>query len=192
MPTGRPDWFGTIVSAGKHDSKYIPIAVTKDGVILAVMRGEYDELPVPIAVDEDGVMQAILTIGVVGVEDSSQVINAGAEITAFTITGKGSVYGGNIRTTEGPAQSGTIGKVKILLDGVDLGWQGATEMIAFGETGGQGFPLTLLCKQALGTGGTVRWALMRELRFKDSFVLKIKNNMSISRTYAWTMLKAII
>lgn len=192
MPSGRPDWFGTIVSAGKYDSQYVPIAVSEDGVILAIMRGEYDDLPVPIAVDEDGVMQAILTIGVVGIESSSVSINATTEVTVFTITGKGSIYGGNIWAAEGPAQSGKAATITILLDGVDLGSQEANNMIEYGETGGQGFPLTLLCKQRYVDGGHQRWALQRELRFKESCAFKIKNNQSVARLFAWTMLKAII
>ena len=39
MPSGRPDWFGTIVSAGKYDTQFIPIAVDASGALVALLKG---------------------------------------------------------------------------------------------------------------------------------------------------------
>lgn len=61
MATGRPDWFGTIVSAGKYNTTYVPIAVDVDGNLVSLMQGTYDSVLKTIAVDVDGVMLANLS-----------------------------------------------------------------------------------------------------------------------------------
>jgi len=60
MPSGRPDWFGTIVAAGKYDDTYLPIALDVDGFITATMKGAYDAVLKTIAVDSNGIMKANL------------------------------------------------------------------------------------------------------------------------------------
>lgn len=169
MASGRPDWFGSIVITGVHDSTFLPIAV-----------------------DADGVMQAILTAGVLSIEQDELIVGASSEVSIFTITGKGSLFGGLIWTTEGIAQNGYIGKVKIILDEIDLGWQDAGEMESYNEMAGMGFPLTLFCKQAYAEGGHVRWGLVNELRFKASCEFQLKNIMTVPRMWGYTVLKMVI
>lgn len=62
MPTGRPDWFGTIVAAGKYDTTFIPIGLDESGAILALMKGAYGSFLKTIAVDENSVMKANLSV----------------------------------------------------------------------------------------------------------------------------------
>lgn len=62
MASGRPDWFGTIVSAGKYDTQMIPMAVDENGALLALMKGAYDAVLKTIAVDTNGIMKANLSV----------------------------------------------------------------------------------------------------------------------------------
>lgn len=106
MATGRPDWFGTIVSAGKYNSTYVPIAVDENGNLVALMQGEYGTVLKTIAVDEDGVMLANLSAqdldfqtvrpayGESVVVNGSKVITAGNTISITTVSGRGVTLGG--------------------------------------------------------------------------------------------------
>lgn len=109
MPSGRPDWFGTIVAAGKYGDTYLPIALDVDGFITATMKGVYDAVLKTIAVDSDGIMKANLSVqdldfltvrpayGQVRRGTGSVSITADSTETIATITGKGLVIGGWFR-----------------------------------------------------------------------------------------------
>lgn len=127
MPSGRPDWFGTIVSAGKYDDTYVPIAVDVNGAILALMKGTYGETVKTIAVDSDGVMKANLTTqdldflsvrpvyGEAAIAASSQTVAASSSHTAVDVDGRGAILCGQIRW-EGTA-SRKAGQINLKIDG---------------------------------------------------------------------------
>lgn len=117
MSSGRPDWFGTIVSAGKYDTQMIPIAVDETGAILALMKGLYDTALKTIAVDSAGVMKAnlttqdldFLTVRPAYGEAIRKIgqceVSVGQTKAMITVTGRGVILGGTIlwaQTSENP------------------------------------------------------------------------------------------
>lgn len=135
MPSGRPDWFGTIVAAGKYDTTYIPIALDVDGFITATMKGAYDAVLKTIAVDSDGVMKANISVqdlaelimrpkyGSAAQESHSVTLTASGSNTLKTITGTGILYGGRIWTIDSDID--TADEIELWVDGVvfaDMNW----------------------------------------------------------------------
>lgn len=112
MASGRPDWFGTIVAAGKYDSTFIPIALDEDGFITATMKGAYDSALKTIAVGSSGVMKAnlsaqdldFLTVRPAYGEAVRLLGNASISLgnteTLVTVNGRGVILGGNIYWTQ--------------------------------------------------------------------------------------------
>lgn len=108
MPSGRPDWFGTIVAAGKYGTKYIAIELDESGAILALMKGAHDSVPKTIAVDNDGVMKANISVqdlaelitrpkyGAANAADVDLDDQAPGPIQCASISGKGMLYWGFI------------------------------------------------------------------------------------------------
>jgi len=108
MASGRPDWFGTIVAAGKYDTTYIPIALDVNGFITATMKGAHDSVLKTIAVDSDGIMKANLSVQdldfltvrpaygeAVRVLGNASIALGNIE-TLITVTGRGVILGGTI------------------------------------------------------------------------------------------------
>jgi len=110
MASGRPDWFGTIVAAGKYDDTYLPIALDAKGFITATMKGAYDAVLKTIAVDSDGVMKANIAVqdlatlimrpkyGAATMEAFSVACPGGQTTTLLTINAMGMIYEGHIYT----------------------------------------------------------------------------------------------
>ncbi len=108
MPSGRPDWFGTIVAAGKYDTTFIPIGLDETGAILALMKGAYDSVLKTIAVDSTGVMKANISVqdlaelimrpkyGAGTAGDIQVVCSAGTTTTLLTVNAKGMIYWGHL------------------------------------------------------------------------------------------------
>ncbi len=108
MPTGRPDWFGTIVAAGKYDTKYKAIALDESGAILALMKGAYGSFLKTIAVDENSVMKANLSVqdldfltvrpayGQARQDSGGELIPSGAPTRLKRVGGRGIIVCGRI------------------------------------------------------------------------------------------------
>lgn len=62
MPSGRPDWFGTIVAAGKYNSTFLPMAVDVNGNMIGLMKGDDSGTLRTLAVDGSGIMKANLSV----------------------------------------------------------------------------------------------------------------------------------
>lgn len=132
MPSGRPDWFGTIVAAGKYDTTYIPIALDVDGFITATMKGKYDTdaLLKTIAVDSAGVMKANISVqdldymtvrpGYGGADGYGAPITVPTAMltTLKTVTGRGVIYPSYVRWTA--AASRRAVETHLYVDGVSL------------------------------------------------------------------------
>ena len=112
MASGRPDWFGTIVAAGKYDTEYKAIELDESGAILALMKGAYDSVLKTIAVDSTGVMKANLTTQdldfltvrpaygeAVRVLGNASIALGNIE-TLIAVTGRGVILGGTIYWTQ--------------------------------------------------------------------------------------------
>ena len=131
MPSGRPDWFGTIVAAGKYDTTYIPIALDVDGFITATMKGLYDAVLKTIAVDSSGIMKANISV-----QDLDQLVvrmKYGAAqrkiisttaikndtTNVLTITDKGTVYWGYLYVDGTVTHN--VDSLIITVDGAEVG-----------------------------------------------------------------------
>ena len=111
MASGRPDWFGTIVAAGKYDTEYKAIELDESGAILALMKGAYDSILKTIAVDENNVMKANLSVqdldfltvrpayGQSRHSSGTKTVPSGTLTDLISINGRGVVYGGTISLT---------------------------------------------------------------------------------------------
>lgn len=201
MPSGRPDWFGTIVSAGKYDSEYVPIAVSKDGVILAMMQGAHDSVLKTIAVDSDGIMKANLSVqdldfltvrpayGAAEVEEGSQAISYTTTYTVVSISGRGVIYFGWIYT--GHPTMGNQEAIYVEVDGVEVlstSLLGVYQNEMFAPGSG------LLYIVGWDRHNT-RWraCFTPGLTFETTFELKIKGSMlGITPDYSWDIIYALI
>ncbi len=123
MASGRPDWFGTIVAAGKYDTTFIPIGLDETGAILALMKGAYDSVLKTIATDSNGIMKANLAVqdlaeitvrtkyGTADRKQGQTSVSPSTTTSLFTISGKGMIYCGHIATGPSQSQSGDILKI---------------------------------------------------------------------------------
>lgn len=91
MPSGRPDWFGTIVSAGKYDDTYIAIAVDIYGNLIGLMKGDDDGILRTIALDSGGRIVSVIRDPT---SDQYIAVDSAGNITA---TMKGD-YSGTLKT----------------------------------------------------------------------------------------------
>jgi len=126
MASGRPDYFGTIVAAGKYDDAYTPIALDVDGFITATMKGAYDAGLKTIAVDSSGIMKAnlsaqdldFLTVrpayGAVDDDIDGKLIADATESVIFTKSGRGVLVGGVVRWWGGSSKARL--RVKVVID----------------------------------------------------------------------------
>ncbi len=117
MASGRPDWFGTIVSAGKYNSTYIAIAVDASGNIVGLMKGDDDGTLRTIAVDGSGIMKAnlsaqdlnFLTVrpayGEAKYAAGTETVPNNTETSLVTVTDQGVTYGGVIYWDSGVTDS---------------------------------------------------------------------------------------
>ena len=127
MPSGRPDWFGTIVSAGKYDTTFIPMAVDVNGALLALMKGAYNSALKTIAVDANGIMKANLSVqdldfltvrpayGAINHHYASDGVPTSTLTSLHSDTGRGMLLGGHCWW--GAAGSVKSMKIHLIIDG---------------------------------------------------------------------------
>lgn len=201
MPSGRPDWFGTIVSAGKYDDTYVPIAVDVSGAILALMKGAHDSVLKTIAVDSDGIMKANLSVqdldfltvrpayGAAEVEAGSQAISYSTTYTVVSISGRGVIYFGWIFTPGATAANQET--MEVWVDGVKVL---SSDMLTIYQnemfTPGSG----LLYVVGWDREHTrYRVCFTPGLTFEATFELKIKGSyLGITPDYSWNVIYALI
>lgn len=144
MASGRPDWFGTIVSAGKYDTTFIPIAVDVNGNIIALIKGDEAGTLRTIAVDSGGIMKANLSVQDLdfltvrpaygqarGVVDSKACPN-GQTTTLETFAGRGVMLGGWVKW--GAAASQKTVELRVDIDGSEIVSLSAAELYVWGIT----------------------------------------------------------
>lgn len=132
MASGRPDWFGTIVAAGKYDTTFMPIALDVSGFITAKIKGAYDAVLKTIAVDSDGTMRANLAVqdleritmrvsmGTPTIAGLAHIFGETGSHELVNIQGKGTILGGALSHTD--TVSHKMCSINLEVDGVSFGF----------------------------------------------------------------------
>jgi len=200
MSSGRPDWFGTIVAAGKYDDIYIPIALDVDGFITATMKGLYDELLKTIAVDSSGVMKANLSVQDLDfltvrpaygeVKHLGGITPATKETTTtiYTVSGKGVILSGWMQSLA--ATTSEMLSYELYIDGLLLIYVSPFWVRTRYHYAPENNPIYLICYDELNFNYIV--GVQPKITFETSFQLKVGNPYSVDYDVTWRLYYALV
>lgn len=200
MTSGRPDWFGTIVSAGKYDSTFLPIAVDVSGNLLALIKGDFSGALKTIAVDEDGILKANLSVQDLAYQTvrpayseairsfGNKSITAGDTVSILTVSGQGIIIGG--ATSWGFGSTGSALILKITTDGTILVSLSGSQLNGrqWYHPGDQPLNLTLYDNDNFDYCASI----LGGLTFESSFELSAQNPYGYDITVTYHLYHALV
>ena len=200
MPSGRPDWFGTIVAAGQYDTQMIAIGVDVSGNIIAVMKGDYSDVLKTIAVDANGIMKANLSVqdldfltvrpayGEAVEAHGTEAISASSTETLKTVTGRGVVIGGWF--SFGIGQTHKSIECGIKTEGTVVQQEAASVLNGRKHYTPGCQPLYLSLYDDIGFDYCV--GISKGLTFETSFDMFVKNPYAFETTVIWFLFYALV